>query len=178
MKAPERLETARLLLRRPVADDAEAIYARYAGDPEVTHYLSWPRHRSVADTRAFLTFSDAEWGRWPAGPYLVCRREDGALIGGTGFGFETPTRAATGYLLARDEWGKGYATELLHAIVETGRAVGVRRLYAICHVDHGASRRVLEKCGFACEGVLRGHSEFPNLSEPGPCDVYCYAILF
>jgi RimJ/RimL family protein N-acetyltransferase len=178
MKAPERLETARLLLRRPVTDDADAIYARYAADPQVTQYLGWPRHRSVADTRAFLAFSDAEWERWPAGPYLVCSREDGALVGGTGFAFETRTRAATGYILAQDAWGRGYATEMLRAIVDTGRAIGVRRLYALCHTGHDASRRVLEKCGFDCEGVLRRHTDFPNLDPDAPLDVFCYAIVF
>jgi hypothetical protein len=29
---------------------------------------------------AFLAFSDAEWERWPAGPYLVVSRENGRLL--------------------------------------------------------------------------------------------------
>jgi len=45
MKGPERIETARLVLRRPTAADAEAIFNRYAGDSDVTRYLAWPRHR-------------------------------------------------------------------------------------------------------------------------------------
>jgi hypothetical protein len=32
MKAPEHLETSRLIRRRPQARDAESIFARYAGD--------------------------------------------------------------------------------------------------------------------------------------------------
>jgi RimJ/RimL family protein N-acetyltransferase len=40
MKAPETLQTARLLIRRPVSTDAEAIFRRYASDPVVTCYLS------------------------------------------------------------------------------------------------------------------------------------------
>jgi RimJ/RimL family protein N-acetyltransferase len=39
---PEILETARLLLRRPTPADAAVIFDRYAGDPLVTRYLSWP----------------------------------------------------------------------------------------------------------------------------------------
>nr|MBA2355602.1 N-acetyltransferase [Acidobacteriota bacterium] len=50
MKAPEQIETARLVLRRPVAKDAPAIFERYASDPEVTRFLSWPRHQSLAVT--------------------------------------------------------------------------------------------------------------------------------
>jgi RimJ/RimL family protein N-acetyltransferase len=177
MKAPERLETNRLVLRRPRLSDAESIFARYASDVETLRYVSWPRHERVETTRAFLEFSDAEWERWPAGPYLVESRETGQLLGGSGFAFETPSRAATGYVFARDAWGKGYATETLRAIVETARTVAIERLSALCHVDNSASWRVLEKCGFVREGVLRGHTDFPNLAADRPCDVACYAIL-
>ncbi|MDB6027733.1 MAG: hypothetical protein JWM68_3956 [Verrucomicrobiales bacterium] len=36
MKAPEKIETARLGLHRPTANDLDAIFIRYASDPEVT----------------------------------------------------------------------------------------------------------------------------------------------
>ena len=176
MRAPDRFQTRRLILRRPRPEDAEAIFSRYASDPDVTRLLSWPRHGSVDATRAFLEFSDLEWARWPAGPYLVESREGGALLGSTGFAFETPQRAATGYVFAKDAWGKGYATEALGGVIEIARGIGVVRLYALCHPDNSASRRVLEKCGFAREGILRRHSEFPNLGPGGPCDVVCYAV--
>jgi [ribosomal protein S5]-alanine N-acetyltransferase len=154
-----------LLLRTPAAADAGGIYSRYAGDAEVTRYLSWPRHRSVEDTRAFLAFSDAEWERWPAGPYLIESLGEGTLVGSTGLAFETSEVASTGYVLARDAWGRGYATEALSAIVEAGRSFGVRRLYALCHPENRASARVLEKCGFTLEHLLREHAVFPNLGS-------------
>ncbi len=73
-----------------------------SSDPEVTRFVGWPRHETVDTTRAFVSFSDADWARWSAGPYLVFSREEGALLGGTGLLFETPYRAATGYVLAKD----------------------------------------------------------------------------
>jgi len=176
-RAPERIETARLLLRKPALADAEAVFARYASDPEVARFLGWPRHRSLDDTRAFLEFSESEWSRWAAGPYLVRSRENGALLGGTGLALETPYRAATGYVLAKDAWGRGYATEALRAVVAVAHGIGLRRLYALCHADHAASWHVLEKCGFSREGILRRHSEFPNLGAAGPCDALCYALV-
>lgn len=170
------LETARLTLRRPRAADAERLFAAYAGDVEVTRYLSWPRHRTLDHTRAFLQFSDDEWARWPAGPYLVEERVSGALVGGTGLAFETPWRASTGYLFARGAWGRGYATEVLTAMVELARTQHVIRLYALCHVEHQASRRVLERGGFVCEGLLRRYMVFPNLGA-GPCDTWSYSRI-
>lgn len=175
MKAPERIETERLALRKPRADDAEAIFRRYASDAEVTHYMSWPRHQSVEQTRAFLSFSDAEWARWPAGPYLVEARNDGCLLGGTGFAFEAADCASTGYVFAKDAWGCGFAAEALGAVVHLAPELGLTRLYAVCHVQHSASQRVLEKCGFIREGTLQQHSEFPNLQPAQLCDVFCYA---
>ena len=177
MKASERIETPRLLLRRPRSEDAGAIFTRYASDAEVTRFLSWPRHESRDQTRAFLDFSDSEWARWPAGPYLIESREDGTLLGSTGLAFETVRRASTGYVLAKDSWGRGYATEALDGVVGIANDVGVRRLYALCHTGHSASARVLEKCGFALEGTLRRHSEFPNLSSGELYDVLCYSRI-
>ena len=177
MKAPERVETQRLILRKPGRDDADAIFAGYASDPEVTRLLGWPRHTSLEVTRSFLEFCELEWGRSPAGPYLIESRNDGLLIGSTGLAFETPSRAATGYVLAKDAWGKGYATEALRAVTNIARDVGVVRLYALCHPDNPASWHVLEKCGFSREGLLRAHTEFPNLGSDGPGDVLCYAVV-
>ncbi len=175
--APEHLYTDRLVLRRPRASDAEAVFTRFAADREVTRYMSWPTHRSLEDTRAFLAFSDAEWNRWPAGPYLIVDRRDLTLLGSTGFTFETSYRAATGYILAHEVWGRGYATEALQAMVNLAPSLGVRRLQALCHAEHQASWRVLEKCGFEREGTLRRFCEFPNVNPVEPSDVFCYAIV-
>ena len=166
MKGLERFETSRLVLRRPTLTDAEAVFTRYASDPEVTKYLGWPRHRTIDDTKAFLIFSNAEWSRWPVGPYLIESRSEHKLLGGTGLGFEAPSRAVTGYVLARDAWGNGYATEALTAIVDIAAGLGVGWLYALCHPDHPVSARVLEKCGFRLEQRLEQFAEFPNLN-PG-----------
>jgi [ribosomal protein S5]-alanine N-acetyltransferase len=171
---PERLETERLLIRRPRDIDIEAIFG-FASDRQVTRWVGWPMHVSIDDTRAFLGYSDAEWERWPAGPYVIADKRTGCVFGTTGLSFETPHRAATGYVLAASGWGYGYATEALRAMREVGGTLGARRLYALCHIDHAASARVLEKCGFEREGVLRKHTEFPNLSPGEPCDVLCFA---
>jgi RimJ/RimL family protein N-acetyltransferase len=179
MKAPETIETARLLLRKPTCQDAEAIFSRYAADPIVTRYMSWPTHRSVADTQAFLAWCDTEWQCMPAGSYLVFERGRGdRLLGGTGLAFKTPTYAATGYVFAQDAWGQGYATESLQAMVALAPQIGVQRLEAICHTRHYASAHVMEKCGFVREGVLRAHIEFPNIYPGIRSDVLRYVRVF
>ena len=175
-KAPTLFETQRLVLRRPVASDVEAIFSRYASDGEVTKFVAWPTHRSIEHTRAFLAFSDAEWDRWPAGPYLIHSKEDAVLLGGTGLMFENPHRATTGYVLAQDAWGRGYATECMHAMIDLARQCGVSQLSALCHTVHAASYHVLEKCGLTRERLLPSHSEFPNLTPGVRSDVYRYEV--
>jgi ribosomal-protein-alanine N-acetyltransferase len=177
MKAASRIETARLTLVRPTTDDAEAVFERYASDRDVTRFLGWPRHQSIADTHAFLEVSASEWERWPAGPYLIRSRNDGRLLGGTGLGFEAPDQAVTGYVLARDAWGQGYATEALRAVLNIARGVGIIRLYALCHPEHRASWRVLEKCGFTRDTDWSQQAEFPNLAAGLLQDVVRYALV-
>jgi RimJ/RimL family protein N-acetyltransferase len=160
------LHTPRLTLRRPVAADAESIFSRYASDPRVTRFMAWPTHRSIADTGAFLEFCDAQWERGPAGSYLIVRSTDNLLLGATGLDCETPARAETGYVLARDAWDQGYATEALVAMVTLARTLGVLELSAGVHPDHPASIRVLEKGGFRLLERWPRTTGFPNL-EPG-----------
>ena len=178
MKAPVQIETARLILRQPTMNDAATMFERYANDPEVTTFLGWPRHRSLRDTEAFLQFTAQEWERWPAGPYLISSRTDGQLLGSTGLGFQTPHEAVTGYVLARDAWGKGHATEALGAVIDVAGRIGVTRLYALCHPEHQPSRRVLEKCGFVRDDPSTRQVEFPNLAPGVQQDAFCYALLF
>jgi RimJ/RimL family protein N-acetyltransferase len=175
-KAPNYLETARLRLVPPTTGDAAAIFRRYASDPEVTRFLGWPRHQTVTETESFLAFSDHEWRRAPAGPYLIWSKQDDTLLGATGLAIEDNGQAVTGYVLAKDAWGKGYATEALRAMVDVARQIGVRRLTACCHTQHVASQRVLEKVGFARERTPC-QAAFPNLAPGVQQEALWYSIV-
>src|SRR5277367_1551847 len=109
MGEAERFQTERLIIRRPLTADAEAIFRGYGGDLQVTRYVSWPRHKSLQDSRDFIRFSDEQWTRWSAGPLLIETAEDGRVVGGTGLAFESAEFATTGYVLSKSAWGCGYA---------------------------------------------------------------------
>jgi RimJ/RimL family protein N-acetyltransferase len=176
VKGPRRIETSRLVLSPPELSDAPDIFERYAGDPDVTRYLGWPRHRSVVDTEGFVAFSLSEWSQWPAGPYLIRSRDSRRLLGSTGLSFQSPERAMTGYVFAKDAWGQGYATEALRAMVDLAQALALPSLFALCHPDHRPSWHVLEKCGFMRDTASGERGEFPNL-EPGVLQpVLCYTL--
>ena len=170
-------QTQRLALRPPCRDDLEKVFQRIGSDPLVTRFVAWPIHTTIEDTEAFLAFSESEWAKWPAGPLLITSRKDGTILGSTGLAFETPHRASTGFVLARDAWGSGFASEALDAMVSIATGADVRRLYALCHVQHERSVHVLERCRFVREGTLRKHTVFPNLGKTEPQDVFCYAHI-
>ncbi|MDI7740596.1 GNAT family protein [Lysinibacillus fusiformis] len=65
-------------------------------------------------------------------------------------------RAEIGYFIDKNEWGKGYATEVAALMIEYGfEKLGLERIYGHCMSRNSASRKVMEKLGFKFEGTLR-----------------------
>lgn len=161
-RAPAVLESARLVYAVPTQSDADAVFDRYASDDVVTRFMSFPRHRSLDDARAFVSWSTEQWSARGVGAYLIRERGEGRLLGSTGLHvLSEPGVATTGYILARDAWGLGYATEAARTMVDLARRLGFRALEAPCHPDNAGSRRVLEKCGFTA--TRTEPFVFPNL---------------
>jgi [ribosomal protein S5]-alanine N-acetyltransferase len=168
------LDTPRLQLRPPRVDDAEAIFRGYATDPEVTRYLTWTPHKSLADTRAFLRACMDAWRLQTEFPWAITPAADERSIGMIELR-PTGHMAMVGYVLAREEWGKGYMTEALTAVVDTALALrGIYRVWAVCDVENGASARVMEKAGLVREGVLKRYILHPSIGSE-PRDALCYA---
>lgn len=170
------LTTARLKLRKPRIDDAQAIFETYAQDPEVTRYVTWKPHESIAMTEEFLRDAVAAWEGDERFVWAITEIDDDAPIGGIDARVEGH-RVEIGYVIARPYWGKGYATEATRAIVEHATASPeISRVWAMCIVDNSASSRVLEKCGMEKEGRLRRFIVFPNLGDEAR-DVYVYSVV-
>lgn len=176
MTFPEEITTERLSLRWPVEADAEEIFVRYAQDPEVTRYLTWRPHTSIKDTLDFHKKStvDREEGR--AFPWLIRSRETRLVLGMIGLRIEGHI-AHLGYVLARDAWDQGVATEAARAVVAVGQQCeSLWRIEAYCDVENETSARVLQKAGLSFEGTHRREIALPNLGDE-PRDVHCYAVV-
>jgi len=172
---PDTVETLRLRLRRPVTTDAERIFETYAQDRDVTRYLEWIPHTSVETTKKFIAFCQDRWTNAVAFPYVITRKDDGALLGMIE-ARPNGHRANFGYVLARSYWGNGFMPEAIAAIVKiTLEPPTVFRMEAICDVENKASARALEKSGFLREGLLRRYMIHPNIS-PEPRDSLLYAL--
>jgi RimJ/RimL family protein N-acetyltransferase len=175
MNMPERIETERLVLRKPCMEDAPAIFTRWAQDREVTHYLTWRPHPRIEQTQEFVQSCLSAWEHETRFPYMVTLMEDGQVIGMIDPRIEGP-KMGIGYILARAYWGKGFMTEATQAMIEWAfQQPTIYRVYATTDMENVASRRVLEKVGMQCEGILRKYISHPNLSDI-PRDSFIYAI--
>ena len=92
---PERIETDRMILRMPRRNDADAIFARYASDPEVTRYMGFTRHASLQATHEILDRSERDWERDGVGVFLAESRDGATLLGSTVIHIEAAYRALT-----------------------------------------------------------------------------------
>jgi [ribosomal protein S5]-alanine N-acetyltransferase len=92
---------------------------------------------------------------------FAVRSANDALIGGCGFdGFQVGKshQAEVGYWLAKPFWGRGIMTEVVRrACQHAFEKFGLVKITAPVFAFNQASVRVLEKCGFVQEGLLRKH---------------------
>jgi RimJ/RimL family protein N-acetyltransferase len=176
MRMPERIETKRLVLRVPRMDDASAIFAGWAQDTEVTRYLTWRPHQQIQETETFLQKCLSAWEYETRFPYMITLKESGEVIGMIDPRIEG-VKVGIGYVICRAYWGHGYMTEATRATIDWAlQQPSIYRIYATTDVENVASRRVLEKVGMQCEGVLRKFILHPSISD-APRDSYIYAIV-
>ena len=87
-------------------------------------------------------------------PYAI--ENDGTHVGGIGLHKKFEHSAEVGYWMGEEFWGKGFATIALNKILEKGfNELKLSRIQA--HVFEGniASEKLLLKCGFEYEGLLK-----------------------
>jgi RimJ/RimL family protein N-acetyltransferase len=170
----DRLESARLALRRITADDLP-FFARIHALPEVARHL-YPggRPRTPDETARWLKATIATYEQLALGYLAVVRKEDGALIGRCGlmemvvesavpghrirrgwFGLpgapadvELIFECELGYTLDPAAWGQGFATEAARCVRDHAREI-LQLPYVVSAIlpENAASRRVAERSG-------------------------------
>lgn len=178
--------TPRLILRPFVHSDLDALYT-LRRQPEVMRWTTAGRvdadtEETASKVAIFLPPNDTKTFNC-----AICLRDTGELIGQGGVhAFEQPAGDAAagpqlgwpevGYMIRKEHWGKGIATEFLAAFVDmwtglpregtVGRKVAAssvggaggaatvvdEQLVAVIDSTNGASQKILERCGF--EGFL------------------------
>ena len=136
---------------RPVTQPDLAIFFDHQRDPESVAMAAFPTRELQAHM--------AHWARIMADDSNILRTilSDGEVAGNV-VSWNASAGREVGYWLGRGFWGKGIATRALTLFLDEEHA---RPLFAHVAKHNGASRRVLEKCGFVAVGAAG------VLPEPG-----------
>lgn len=155
--------TTHFIVRQFTIADSEAFYLLNSNEA-VMRYIRPVKDRAGSD--AFLSQQLNDFSEEPRlGRWYVGEKETDRLIGMFSI---LPMQGTIdyhiGYALLPNEWGKGYATELL----KTGVAYffnnfDKQQLFAITQPENIASEKVLAKVGFTLKDTMRNEAETLNL---------------
>lgn len=147
-------ETERMVVRRFTDADADFFY-QVNGHPDVMRFIRPPKSREASD--AFLLenihlYKDGS----TLGRFAVFHKTDHRFLGSFSFLYLSGEHDFhLGYALLPEEWGKGFATELVMAGIDHFfQYTSCESVFAITETDNAASRKVLEKTGFLLSGHL------------------------
>jgi RimJ/RimL family protein N-acetyltransferase len=177
----ERLESARLVLRRVAPDDLPFFTRIHALSEVAEHLYPGGRPRSPEETANWMRYTLASYERLALGYLAVLRKDDGALIGRCGlmdmvvesvepeqgmrrgwFGreeapddVELTFECELGYTFDSAVWGRGYATEAACCVRDYARDVlGLSYVVSAILPQNARSRRVAARSGARAEGQM------------------------
>ena len=86
--------------------------------------------------------------------------------------------ALIGYVLDKSYWGRGIASAAVHFVTaEQIQDKTIQRIWATCAIENIGSQRVLEKCGYIREGILKNWIIYPcQGSQAHDNFVYSYPL--
>ena len=163
------LQTDRLLLRNWEEQDFGPYHAMN-NDPVVCEYF--PDLQTEAQSRSVITRYRAQEQRDGYSFQPLIERATGDFIGDIGLakvefdaGFQGVTEI--GWMMQRQFWGRGYATEMARALLDHAFTVlGLAEVVAFTVPANARSRRVMERLGMVQDEAAG--FDHPNIAEGHP----------
>ena len=153
------IETERLILREIRMEDIQEYYERLFGDGDVARYMLFDPHQDIGESLAHLQaglekYEQGHFYRWGA-----ALKEDDSLIGLIELlRFDEETNSCSFvYMLGSDYWNRGYATEMLKAVLSFAfEELELERVVVDHMADNPASGAVMRKAGMRHIGTEKG----------------------
>ena len=169
------LETPRLKLRRVRFDDLYDYYERLGSDGDVTRYLTFDPHQDIGESLASIEKTLARYEEGRCYRWAIADKEDDGIIGI--FELlrfdEADESCSFAYMLAKDRWNRGYATEAMKEVFRFAtEELGVKRIAADHMAPNTASGAVMRKAGMIRVGVIPGKYE----KHGQVYDAVCYEL--
>lgn len=149
----QNIATSRLILRRLVQSDREALF-QYRSDPEISRYQGWvPETLTDADQFIAARPPDPDQpGTWFQ--LAITLKDSGAMIGDAGLHFpaDNPQQVEIGITLAGEYHRQGYAAEALKAVLDyLFVTLNKHRVYACIDPRNAGARTLVERSGLRLE---------------------------
>jgi RimJ/RimL family protein N-acetyltransferase len=138
-----------LLIRPTKHEDLDAVAAIW-GDIDGGKYMPDPYYKSGSEIAEILE-DDPDC---PVYYFVAFRIGFDEIIGTCSLGYENANAKeySIGFNVKKDYWGNGYAAEMVYALIDFARGLGINSITAPVAKENKASNRVMEKCGFFIEG--------------------------
>lgn len=156
-QAPDRITTARLVLRRPVLSDAGRLYAMFT-DPDLFRYSPVPFTGTLTEVKHIIVEWDEGWDKG-LNTYVVVRKE--LVDEPIGFVNIGPDEELGGALM-HEFSGQGLSEEIMRVLISELR---LTKAWTLIDAKVAPLIRLLEKVDFHVEKILPRHRVHPQVSS-------------
>ncbi len=131
---------------------------KYSSDVENAKYMVYLPDRNIDETKSFLEGVEAEWQKQRPQFYEYAILIDNKHIGAISLYMNDEyTEGELGWIISKEYWGNGYASEAAQAMIDFGmKELNIRRFIAHCDSENVNSYKVMEKLGMSLESKSRG----------------------
>lgn len=146
------IDTGRLVLRAIRADDAVSLHGALSDDVVMRWWSSGP-HADLSESVDYVAINARQENGYRC--WAITEGNDIA-VGWVVLIERRPGVQELGYILRRDQWGKGYAGEAAGAVIDYAFDVlDTRRIFADADPENASSIALLKRLHFVAEGRLR-----------------------
>lgn len=152
------LETERILIRKLKLSDADDIYANIKGKVMARWTIALPHPYPQDGAVKYIRRTQRQWRAGKGYAFGIVSKETERVIGGASLARVDHKHKCgeLGFWIARRHWSQGLTTEAVQLVLRFAfEQLKLHRIYASAFEANIASWRVLEKCGFKREGVMR-----------------------
>jgi len=155
------IKTERLTLRPLDKSDLNTTH-EYASCPENGMFIEFLPNKTLEDTADFLQWVSSQWQSEGQKAYEFAVLLDGKHIGAASINLAQDGTASVGWIIHKDYWGKGYATEAAKEVLNFAlETLGIKKVIATCDYRNIASIKVMEKIGMKFDNgdMLRSYKD-------------------
>ena len=152
------IETERLILRKFLYSDSDAMLKNFIADENIQSMYSEPVYKTQAEVKTLLdryisSYEKEDYYRW-----AITLKDTHECIGQIAY-FLVDSKnhfAEIEYCIGSEFQRKGYATEATKSVIKFGfTSMNLHKVQICTKTINAPSKRVIEKCGFTYEGTLR-----------------------